>query len=118
MAPIAYFFIPDVPDKARFLNPEEKAVAKARGVCQTGNGPRIGAINFKDLGLTLIDLKAWLTAVSLESIQMGLRTMPPDPSTYTDLRLTLTHQDHVLQCQRQLRQSSCVFTHDIEGHGL
>ena len=80
MAPIAYFFIPDVPDKARFLNSEEKAVAKARGVSQAGKGPRIGAINFKDLGLTLIDLKAWLTAVSFESIQIGLRTLLLDPS--------------------------------------
>ena len=63
MAPIAYFFLPDTPDKARFLTEEEKLVAKARGVRQVGGVDRIGGIVWKEIGLALLDLKCWFTAV-------------------------------------------------------
>lgn len=62
MAPVAYFFLPDTPDKARFLTEEEKVVAKARGVRQAGSAKRIGGINFKEVGAALLDLKCWFTA--------------------------------------------------------
>lgn len=66
MAPIAFFFIPDSPDKARFLNAQEKEAAKARAMRQVGTEPviRIGGLNLKEFGLTLIDYKAWFVAVS------------------------------------------------------
>lgn len=65
MAAVAYFFLPDAPDKARFLTEEEKVVARAREVRQVGTEGRRGGVNWKDIALTLIDVKAWLTAVSL-----------------------------------------------------
>src|ERR1700712_729656 len=34
MGAVSWFFLPDTPDKARFLNEEDKVVAKARGVRQ------------------------------------------------------------------------------------
>jgi MFS family permease len=61
---VVWFFLPDSPDKARFLNEEEKAVARARGVQQVGTQKRIGTINLKDVGATFMDPKAWFTAVS------------------------------------------------------
>ena len=80
MVPIAYFFLPDTPDKARFLTEEEKVsqeslrrnsdadtlklVAKARGVRQVGGVERIGGIVWKEVGLALVDVKCWFTAVS------------------------------------------------------
>lgn len=66
MAPVAYFFLPDSPGKARFLSDEEKVAARARGVRQTGEGgdSHHGGLRLKDIGLTLIDAKAWFTAVS------------------------------------------------------
>ena len=64
MAPVAFYFLPDSPDKARFLTEEEKAVAKARGVRQAGTAKRVGGINWKDVGLALKDPKCWITAVS------------------------------------------------------
>jgi sugar phosphate permease len=64
MAAVAFFYLPDSPDTARFLTQEEKLVAKARGVQQAGHGKRIGSINFKDIIATFLDPKAWLTAVS------------------------------------------------------
>ncbi len=52
LAFIALFFMPDSPDKARFLNAEEKDVAKARAVRQVGQegSERVGHINFRDVG--------------------------------------------------------------------
>lgn len=88
MVPIAYFFLPDTPDKARFLTEEEKVsrgslrgttdantpklIAKARGVRQVGGVERIGGIVWKEVGLALVDVKCWLTAVSsaMESVRL------------------------------------------------
>ena len=64
MAPVAYFFLPDSPAKARFLTEEEKLVAKARGVRQVGDTKRIGGVVWKDVGAALLDAKCWFTAVS------------------------------------------------------
>lgn len=63
MAPITYFFLPDSPSKARFLNEEEKKIAVARGVRQAGKAHRVGGLDWKDVGATFMDPKAWFTAV-------------------------------------------------------
>jgi len=65
MVPVAYFFLPDSPGRAKFLTEEEKVIARARGVRQTGKGgdSHHGGLRLKDIGLTLIDAKAWFTAV-------------------------------------------------------
>lgn len=63
MAPVAWFFIPDSPDKARFLNAEEKSIARARAIRQTGTHERLGTLNVAQLAQTLLDLKAWCLAV-------------------------------------------------------
>ena len=80
MAPVAYFFLPDTPDRARFLTEEQKVgewylrkpidanilklIAKARGVRQVGGVERVGGIVWKEVGLALLDAKCWFTAVS------------------------------------------------------
>ena len=64
MAPIAYFFIPDSPDKARFLNSEEKEIARARAIRQAGTSERIGGIDVKQLLYAAYDPKVWCNAVS------------------------------------------------------
>jgi MFS family permease len=65
VAPIVFFFLPDSPHQARFLNEEERRVAAARGVRQAGAENRVGSVNLKEVLLTLLDVKAWLTAVSV-----------------------------------------------------
>jgi MFS family permease len=62
---LAWFFVPDSPASARFLNEEEKQIARARGLQQTGKTDREGKVQWKELALTLLDAKAWFTAVSL-----------------------------------------------------
>jgi len=76
MVPVAYFFLPDSPQSARFLNEEEKRVAVARGVRQTGTTERVGRIKFKDVGLTFIDPKAITTALMYFSCNVSFSSLP------------------------------------------
>lgn len=64
MAGVAWFFLPDSPEKARFLTEEERDVARRRGVFQAGAGTRIGRINWKEIGDGLKDVKGWILGVS------------------------------------------------------
>lgn len=64
MVPIAFFYLPDNAAKAKFLTPEEREVAVARGVRQTGKVERVGGLVWSDIGKTLLDAKPWFTAVS------------------------------------------------------
>jgi MFS family permease len=67
MAFVALRFMPDSPEKARFLDAEEKEVARARAIRQVGqeSAERVGSISLKDVGEALLDVKNWLTAVSV-----------------------------------------------------
>jgi len=76
MAAVAFFFLPDSPEKARFLTEEEKVVAKARGVRQAGSSKRIGGIVWKDIGATLLDPKAWLTGLMYFSCNVSFSSLP------------------------------------------
>jgi MFS family permease len=66
LAFVAFYFMPDSPEKAKFLNDEEKEAARARAIRQVGQegADRVGSVNFKEVGLALMDVKNWLTAVS------------------------------------------------------
>ena len=71
-APLAWFFLPDCPAQAKFLTEEEKEVARARGLRQHGEAERSNGIVWKEIGLTLLDAKAWFTAVRASSLYDGL----------------------------------------------
>ena len=64
--PFAWFFIPDSPQKARFLSGEERQIVRARSVRQVGVVERIGGLSFKEFGMALVDFKAWFNAVRVE----------------------------------------------------
>jgi len=64
MAVVAWFFLPDSPEKARFLTEEEKEVVRSRGVRQAGAATRVGGVNWKELGQGLADPKGWILGVS------------------------------------------------------
>jgi MFS family permease len=60
MAAVAFFFIPDSPAKAKFLNEDNKAAARAREVRQVGTknaDTRVGGIVWSDIGAALMDPK-------------------------------------------------------------
>lgn len=65
---LAWFFVPDSPTAARFLTEEEKEVTRTRGLQQAGDAERESKIQWKELAATVLDLKAWFTAVSVPSI--------------------------------------------------
>lgn len=64
MAFIAFSFMPDSPEQARFLNEEEKELARARAISQVGTegSKRIGGVSRKDVGAAVIDTPNWFKA--------------------------------------------------------
>jgi len=63
MAAVAFFYLPDSPEKAKFLDEDERRVANARSVRQAGSAERIGSVDWMDFLRGLIDVKAWFTGV-------------------------------------------------------
>jgi len=114
MAPVAYFFLPDTPDKARFFTEEEKAIAKARGVRQVGGVRRVGGIAWKEIGAALLDLKCWFTAFMYFSCNVsGILTLTQVVWRFTRhvsnfLRLQTTYLTQILSSEREkLTSKSC-----------
>ncbi|KAJ6084304.1 hypothetical protein N7486_011104 [Penicillium sp. IBT 16267x] len=73
---LAWFFVPDSPATARFLTEEEKEVARARSMQQTGEPERSNKIEWNELFLTLLDAKAWLTALMYFSCNVSYSSLP------------------------------------------
>jgi hypothetical protein len=78
MAVVTFFCLPDSPHKARFLTPEEKRIALARGVRQTGQTERVGfgSFSLKETLATLADPKPWLTALMYFSCNVSFSSLP------------------------------------------
>ncbi|KAJ2987080.1 hypothetical protein NUW58_g4701 [Xylaria curta] len=78
LSAVAFFFIPDSPEKARFLNPAEKEIVRSRAMRQVGTdaNARIGAPRLRDLGAVLIDLKAWLCALMYFAGNVSYSSLP------------------------------------------
>ena len=76
MAPVTYCCLPDTPEQAWFLTEEEKAVAKARGVRQVGEGKRVGSLNWTQVLAALKDVKCWITAVMYFSMNVSYSSLP------------------------------------------
>ncbi len=90
LAVVAWFYMPDSPEQAKFLTAEEKAVAKARVLRQVGNGEkRVGGIVWKDVAATFADPKAYFTAFMYFSCNVGFSSLPVFlPTILTDMGFT------------------------------
>ncbi|KAJ5598014.1 hypothetical protein N7537_008098 [Penicillium hordei] len=75
-AVLAWFYVPDSPLDAKFLTEEEKDVARARALQQSGEPNRTGKIQWKELAMTLLDVKAWLTALMYFSCNVSFSSLP------------------------------------------
>ncbi|KIX98327.1 uncharacterized protein Z520_05628 [Fonsecaea multimorphosa CBS 102226] len=76
-APIAWFYLPDSPTSARFLTAEEKEVARARVIRQHGHQEEgKHRVSLKEIGETLIDAKAWFTALMYFSCNVSYSSLP------------------------------------------
>lgn len=77
MAAVTFFFLPDSPDKARFLTEEEKVVVRARIVKQVGGTEsRLGSVNLKEIGEGLMDLKGWILGIMYFSGNVAFSSLP------------------------------------------
>ncbi|CAI7578729.1 unnamed protein product [Penicillium bialowiezense] len=75
---LAWFFVPDSAETAKFLTEEEREVARARALQQSGEPERAGKIQWKELLETLLDVKAWITAeMGFTAINAQGLTAPP-----------------------------------------
>ncbi|EER40246.1 high-affinity nicotinic acid transporter [Histoplasma capsulatum var. duboisii H88] len=89
MVPAVLRFLPDSPAKAKFLNEEEKAVARARALRQVGAVDRIGGVSWKEIGETLLDVKSWLVALMYFSCNVSYSSLPVFlPSILRDMGFT------------------------------
>ncbi|EPS32047.1 hypothetical protein PDE_07006 [Penicillium oxalicum 114-2] len=73
---LAWFFVPDTPSSARFLTDEEKDVARARALQQLGEVERDNKVQWKELLATLLDVKAWFTALMYFSCNVSFSSLP------------------------------------------
>ncbi|KAF2705033.1 MFS transporter-like protein [Pleomassaria siparia CBS 279.74] len=73
-----WFLMPDSPEKARFLNEEDKDIARKRALRQVGNEEthRVGHVNFKEIGVTLLDPKVYFTAFMYFSCNVSFSSLP------------------------------------------
>ncbi|KAI1770359.1 MFS general substrate transporter [Hypoxylon cercidicola] len=78
LAVLAFTYMPDSADTAKFLTEEEKDVAKMRAIQQTGSegASRIGHVNFKDVFLSLQDFKTWLPPLMYFSCNVSFSSLP------------------------------------------
>ncbi|KAI1453441.1 putative MFS transporter [Annulohypoxylon moriforme] len=78
LAALAYFRLPDSADTAKFLDEDEKRVAKLRAIQQTGSEgtERIGHINFKDVFMSLLDVKTWIPPLMYFSCNVSFSSLP------------------------------------------
>lgn len=81
LAAIAFFFLPDSAEKAKFLSEEEKETARARAIRQVGSADtpaskRVGYIVWSDIGAGLIDPKNYLTAMMYFSCNVSFSSLP------------------------------------------
>jgi hypothetical protein len=76
LAPVVYFFLPDTPKQARFFTEDEKRIVIARTMRQTSEPERSHAFDWKESAATLLDLKAWLTALMFFSCNVSFASLP------------------------------------------
>ncbi|KAL7953975.1 major facilitator superfamily domain-containing protein [Trichoderma compactum] len=76
MAAVAYFYLPDSPEKAKFFDEDERRVAIARSVRQAGSSARIGGVDWVDFWKGLTDIKAWFTGLMYFSCNVSFASLP------------------------------------------
>ncbi|KAI4862531.1 putative MFS transporter [Hypoxylon rubiginosum] len=78
LAALAFIYLPDSADTAKFLTEEEREVAKMRAIQQTGSEgtSRIGHVDFKDVLMSLKDFKTWLPPLMYFSCNVSFSSLP------------------------------------------
>lgn len=78
LAFVAFFFLPDSPDTAKFLTEEEKQVTRARAIQQTGaeGKERVGHVNLKEVFAALADIKTWIPPLMYFSCNVSFSSLP------------------------------------------
>lgn len=78
LAAVIYFLLPDSPETAWFLTEEEKEVARARSILQTGHEgkSRIGGVSFSEVVDALKCPQTWLQPLMYFSCNVSFASLP------------------------------------------
>lgn len=79
MAFVVFFYLPDSPVETRFLNEDEKTIARARVTRQVGHvnaQERRGKLDLKDTIAALSDVKSWIAALMYFSCNVSFSSLP------------------------------------------
>ncbi|KAK9320380.1 major facilitator superfamily domain-containing protein [Lipomyces orientalis] len=113
MSFVAFFFLPDSPEKSRFLTKEEQDTAKARAIRQVGQegASRVGSISFNDVRAALMDPKNWLTALMYFSCNVSFSSLPVFlPTILTQMGFTSIHAQGLSAPPYFLSFLLCIFS--------
>ncbi|KAI1634414.1 major facilitator superfamily transporter [Biscogniauxia mediterranea] len=94
LAFVALWYMPDTADTARFLNEEEREVARIRAIQQTGSEgtSRVGHVDFKEVLMSLKDPKTWLPPLMYFSCNVSFSSLPVFlPSILQNMGFTAIH---------------------------
>ncbi|GAA5959127.1 hypothetical protein JCM8115_005646 [Rhodotorula mucilaginosa] len=75
MAAVAFFFLPDKPTKARFLNERQREIARLR-TARDGETGREGSLKWAGVVEGLKDPKAWICALMYFSCNVSYSSLP------------------------------------------
>ncbi|GAP88357.1 putative mfs transporter [Rosellinia necatrix] len=78
LAFVAFKYMPDSAETAHFLDEDERQIAKARALQQTGSEgtARIGHVNFKETLHALQDIKTWIPPLMYFSCNVSFSSLP------------------------------------------
>ncbi|KAI5861332.1 major facilitator superfamily transporter [Durotheca rogersii] len=78
LAFVAWRYMPDAPDTARFLTDDERQVARLRAIQQTGTEgtQRVGHVDVRDVFAALADLKTWIPPLMYFSCNVSFSSLP------------------------------------------
>ena len=78
-APVVFYFLPDSAVEAKFLDEQDKIVARARLVRQVGHASaevRRGKMDLKDTLAALLDVKSWIAALMYFAGNVSYSSLP------------------------------------------
>jgi len=73
---MGYFWLPNNAASCNFLTDRERKIAIARTVRQTGSKERGHSLNVKELFLSLLDVKNWITTIIYFMMNVGYSSLP------------------------------------------
>lgn len=110
---VVFWYLPDSPDSATFLTEDEKQVATARAILQTGmeGKARIGNVNFKEVAQTFTKPQTFIQPLMYFSCNVSFASLPVFmPTILTTMGFTSIHAQGLTAPPYFLSFLVCILT--------